>query len=367
MFSAKYKTNYINLYEQNIAIVKKYNDDMYKLTLCRSLRKAGIDIDNNVKKRGKVNDKKLKNNISRAKQKIIEYALCNSWAYFCTLTLNKDLCNRYDLRKYVKKLSQYIKDLRKKGYDIRYLLIPEKHKDGAWHLHGFFNYAITPLLKQLQIGDKMTKSIAKKVKQNFLVYEWTGYNKKFGFSDFELIKDSKKCAFYVTKYITKDLSNSVTELNAKLYYCSKGLRTAQVIMRGRLLEPLKSVDFENEYVKVKYYKSLEELPAIQTCIKKVNFVYVDSDDVPDLNNLTRKKQVVSDAVYLKEKQLTNEKIEQIEIMLELERDRRSDELYFYKFMSENCNSSRECLKYKKLYDDLRKKLKYDEYDDFIVC
>ena len=207
----------------------------------------------------------------------------------------------------------------------------------------------------------------KKVKQNWAIYEWTGYNKKFGFSDFELIKDSKKCAFYVTKYITKDLSNSVTELNAKLYYCSKGLRTAQVIMRGQLLEPLKSVDFENEYVKVKYYQSLEELPAIQTCIKKVNLAYVHSDDVPDLNSLTIKKQVVSDSVYLKEKQLTDEKIEQIEIMLELERDRRSDELDFYKFMSENCNSSRECLKYKKLYDDLLKKLKYEEYDSFIVC
>jgi hypothetical protein len=147
------------------------------------------------------------------------------------------------------------------------------------------------------------------------------------------------------------------------------LRAAQVIMRGQLLEPLKSVDFENEYVKVKYYKSLEELPAIQSCIKKVNFVYVDSDDVPDLNNLTRKKQVVSDTVYLKEKQLTNEKIEQMEIMLFLERERRSDELDFYKFMSENIvdNNSKECLRYKKLYDDLRKKLKYDEYDDFIVC
>ena len=38
------------------------------------------------------------------------------------------------------KITQMIRDLRKKGYNIKYIFIPELHADGInWHLHGLIS------------------------------------------------------------------------------------------------------------------------------------------------------------------------------------------------------------------------------------
>ena len=86
------------------------------------------------------NPEKLANNISRARSTIYELALCNEWQFFCTLTLDKEKYDRYDLKKFHKDLTQHIRDMNKKyKTKINFLLIPEQHKDGAWHMHGFLS------------------------------------------------------------------------------------------------------------------------------------------------------------------------------------------------------------------------------------
>lgn len=80
-------------------------------------------------------DTKLNEAFCRAKSMVLQYALCNPWDYFFTGTLDEKKFNRYELDTYQQKLSQFIRDKRKAyGSQIQFLLVPEQHKDGAWHM-----------------------------------------------------------------------------------------------------------------------------------------------------------------------------------------------------------------------------------------
>jgi hypothetical protein len=153
------------------------------------------------------------------------------------LTIDPKKYDRKDLKKYYLDFSQWLRNYQKK-YDIKidYLFIPEQHKDGAWHLHGL----IKGLPKEhLKINDNG-------------YYDWYPYKVKFGFISLDFIRDREKTASYITKYISKNLSDCIKEYNAKMYYCSKGLQTSVEIKRGTMLADIVP-DFENEYVKLKWY------------------------------------------------------------------------------------------------------------------
>ena len=77
-------------YDYNICILKKYNDNTYKLTRHNVLRNKGVEIDNQLKsERCSVNDYKLRENLVRARSRIYEYGICNDWDFFVTLTIDK--------------------------------------------------------------------------------------------------------------------------------------------------------------------------------------------------------------------------------------------------------------------------------------
>lgn len=248
-------------YDYGVAILKKYGSK-YKLTLHNCIRDKGYEsaesepISSNIK--GSVNSEKLLNNLSRTRNTIFELAMCNEWDYFCTFTLDKNKYNRFDLSKFRTDFTQMIRNLRRKyDCDISYLLIPERHKDGAWHMHGFISGIPEEELKKFALSEKLPKYIHNKLKGGFDVYEWKSYRKKFGFCDLERIRDKNKCSSYVTKYITKDLLESVSELNHKSYYCSQGLNRAIEIKRGHLRE-CPTFSFENDYVKIAWFNNESE-------------------------------------------------------------------------------------------------------------
>jgi hypothetical protein len=227
---------------------------MSKMTLCKAVRKKGYEIA--ITPKGSVNDKKLECNISRARAKIFEYALCNEWQWFSTFTLNAKKYNRYDLEKFRKDYSQFIRDYNKKhGTNIKYLVIPETHQDGAWHMHGFLMGLPQEQLRLFELKEKLPDYIREKLLQGQAVYDWMSYRDKFGYTDIEPIRDHEACAKYVTKYISKALAQDIQEVGAHLYYCSQGLKTAQEIKRGLLNSEFNSPDYENDYVKVKWFKN----------------------------------------------------------------------------------------------------------------
>lgn len=245
-------------YKHNQSIVKVfgYGDNRkIKVITMKTLRNAGVEDENDKNyNRCSVNDEKLDDNITRAKSKIFELAFCNIWDFFITITIDPAKYERSNLDKFHKDLTQWFRDYKKKyGFKIDFLLIPELHKDGkSWHMHGFIKGVPIEHLQLFQIGDVMGKALAEKVKNCDTVYNWKEYQNKFGFCDLEPIRNAEAVSKYITKYINKDLANSVKELNAHLYYHSRGLKTAETKKKGTMTIDI-APDFVGDYCTVSWF------------------------------------------------------------------------------------------------------------------
>lgn len=210
-----------DIYDSNVFCVKKYGQNTVKIIQMESCRKSGFEEITTTTKKGTKNTEKLSNNITRAKTNIREYALCNDWDFWCTFTINPQKYDRYHLDEYIKHFTKFIQNYnRRREEHIKYLFIPERHKDGAWHIHGF--------ISGIEEKDIYTNKYG--------YFTWKQYEEKFGFiSMTKLDKDIDKLASYCLKYMSKDLEKSVQDLNAHLYYCSKGLKKAEVLYKGHAI------------------------------------------------------------------------------------------------------------------------------------
>lgn len=86
------------VYERDIATLKQYREDFYRITLHKMMRRAGYEaVDGEPSKKGKKNTAgnsyKLEESLSRTRSAIFELALCNPWEWFVTLTLNPEYHN----------------------------------------------------------------------------------------------------------------------------------------------------------------------------------------------------------------------------------------------------------------------------------
>lgn len=168
-------------------------------------------------------DEKPKNDIKnmldsdrRALKKIYDYARSNAWEYFITLTFSSDVCNRYSYDDVIKKLTTYLRNLSyyKCDKQLKYLLVPELHSDGAIHFHGFFSNLPLALLSYTGKTDSAGRSI-------FRIN-----NYKLGASNVTKISDSKRAATYICKYVTKG-THSILK-NKKHYLASRNLDVPRI-------------------------------------------------------------------------------------------------------------------------------------------
>lgn len=246
------RTSHAAIYKRDVCMVKRYGD-RYKLIYLNSVRISGYEevLDEWELFRRKYGRKekeagKLVNNIARAKSRIYEIALCNEWSHFMTGTLDSNKYDRYNLPVFQKDLSVFIMNQRRiaSAPDLKYLIIPEQHKDGAWHFHGLFSGLNPSMLSDFG------PDVPKKIRSRYRNYH--AYSKKFGFCSVGEIKNKEAVAAYITKYISKDMAKTNIGLGNHLYYCSLGLNRAEKIKQGRLMASPKYWDFENDYVKVKW-------------------------------------------------------------------------------------------------------------------
>lgn len=254
-------------YKFDQTILKVYGtEDNRKIKLIHMgvLRTAGVEDEGEMSNqlRGFLNEEKLRESICRAKNRIFELAYCNPWDWFFTATLNPNKHDRTDLNLFHRQLTQWIRNYnRLNGCSIKFLMIPERHLDGvSWHMHGFLYGLPASHLERFQIGQKMGKALADKVKNGDVVYNWPAYADKFGFCDLEPIRNSEAAAKYVTKYINKNLAASVTELNAHQYYHSRGLKVAEIIKKGTMsVADIVPIAYANEYCSVSWLDYSDEL------------------------------------------------------------------------------------------------------------
>ncbi len=187
--------------------------------------------------------------------------MCNEWEWFFTGTIDSRKYDRTDLKRFRNDFTRYLQRYgRQNGLNIQYLIIPEMHKDKkSWHVHGFIKGLPVEYLTEFRKNKHLPKYLRKRLNYGYKVYEWKPYSEKFGFNDFERIRDLRRSANYICKYITKDLGRSVTELGMHTYFASKGLDTAKELYRG-ILKPGSGIkfDYKNDYFGVKWLDDNED-------------------------------------------------------------------------------------------------------------
>lgn len=119
----------------------QYNDTNFRILKQKSCRNKGFELIDKAKEVFHVDKEECERiSLSRSKRFIREICLCNNFTHFVTLTINKDYCNRYDIdvaQEHLKNiLHNYQRICKRSGEDFKYILITEKHKDGAFHFHG---------------------------------------------------------------------------------------------------------------------------------------------------------------------------------------------------------------------------------------
>lgn len=209
-------------------------------------------------------EERLAASISRTKSRIYELAMCNEFSYFCTFTMDPEkVKDRFDLDNLQKSFAQFIRNLnRGRENKIVYLLIPERHKNGAWHLHGLIEgLQIGEDLREFSLSEILPHRIRKILKNGEKVYNWDKYSKKYGFFTATTIKNKAAVSSYVCKYVTKEVAKQGRESGRHLFFCSQGLKRRERIihdnidLEGNIVRcPFmdNEWDFENDYVKIKW-------------------------------------------------------------------------------------------------------------------
>lgn len=144
-----------------------------------------------------VSPEKAKNNLNRAmrraKTKVRDIALCTPFQYFVTLTLDKTKVDRYDMDAITKLLNNWLSN-QVRNHGLSYVLVPERHKDGAVHFHGFFNGALAAI------------DSGHKDREGHVVYNLPAWT--LGFTTaIALYGDYAKAVNYVCKYVGKQLDS----------------------------------------------------------------------------------------------------------------------------------------------------------------
>lgn len=202
--------------------IYRYTDQIYKIVHFKVPRVYAVSDEIDRSRKG--SEKKIAPAISRAKRIVLELALCNPWEWFGTFTLDKEKYDRYNLQKFYKDFSQWLRDQRKKtGCSVRYVIIPELHGDGAWHLHGLFSGL--PGLESFQSLSAQGWNVPLRLIQGGYSC-WVDYHKKFGYCSLGAIKNPVACAFYITKYVGKSFEDSGIDVGGHLYRASQGLSRA---------------------------------------------------------------------------------------------------------------------------------------------
>lgn len=189
-------------------ITKEY-PDMYKIVVYKEPRYY-VEPNSPGKRRRKDDEpyQPKAQSLHRTKTLIRDIILCNDFELFCTFTFDPDKVDRFNYNHCLSKMNRWIHHQKEKSPDLKYLYIPEQHKNGAWHFHALIS------------GYKGTlKKTPHKSATGREVYNMTSY--RSGFTTAVKIDNKGAVAQYVSKYITKDF---IKMFNRKRFFCSQNLK-----------------------------------------------------------------------------------------------------------------------------------------------
>ena len=152
----------------------------------------------------------------RAKAAVRDLAASNEFRWFVTLTLSPEKIDRYDVKEITRRLNHWLDNhVRRSG--LAYVLVPERHKDGAVHFHGLFNDA----LRAVDSGHRDSGGHAV-----YNLPEWD-----LGFTTaIELYGERRQAIAYVCKYIGKQIGadGQPGKVGGRWYYSGGKLQRPRV-------------------------------------------------------------------------------------------------------------------------------------------
>lgn len=174
---------------------------------------------------------------TRSKQVIFEISRANEWDWFITLTFDRNLIDSSNYDLLIEKVRKWFNNIKnRKAPDMKYLIIPELHKDGVhYHFHG--------LLADCGGLGFEKSGIVQDGKE---VYNITGF--PYGFTTATKVDDTVRVSGYIAKYITKELQNAVK--GKRRYLASNNCKRAEISKYYIPPEMLEQFIFDNSrYIK----------------------------------------------------------------------------------------------------------------------
>lgn len=202
--------------------------------------------------------------MSRTVNEICKWTRSNDWEWFFTLTFSDEKIDRYDFDAVSKYLRKWLNNLKNKHCpDLKYLFVPEKHRDGGWHFHGLvancdgLNFEVALNNAEFRPNGTPNRYYKQPLRTHYpdgdFIYNIKNYKK--GHSTATRIKDSRKAGSYILKYITKDLADLTK--GRQRYYKSNNL--VEPVVETYLLDNLKELkqELEKQKKSISYEKTVE--------------------------------------------------------------------------------------------------------------
>ena len=189
---------------------------------------------------------------ARAAVRSYGYANADVWTWFVTLTVSPDASiDRYNITDCVRRQGQWLSN-QVKRHGLCYVLVPELHKDGAIHWHGFFNDALPMVDSGTMIVPGHSKPIRPRSASDRAcgkpVYNCPAW--KYGFSTaIRLEGDRRKAISYVCKYIGKRTEDGGCDgkIGGRWYYSGGDLRKPEETYADIAVEDFEKMFAESEY------------------------------------------------------------------------------------------------------------------------
>ena len=180
-------------------------------------------------KRSEPSEDGVRRAASRARKQVFELCACNNLDLFFTLTLNKELIDRYDYKAAVRKFGQWADNqVRRRG--LKYVAVPELHKDGAVHFHGLCNK------EAVRLVDSGKKSKGQTV---YNLPDW-----RLGFTTaISLYGERNAAAHYVAKYISKQHGTNGGTIGGRYFYHGGALAHAKCIYQHADFDALEGREY----------------------------------------------------------------------------------------------------------------------------
>lgn len=167
----------------------------------------------------------------RAKRQVLDYGYNNPWTHFITLTIDDKKSDINNPNKLIKRILRQFNNYQQRfDNDFKYILIPELGaKTGRLHFHGLVYLTNLSRLKFLFYDDDF----------GVPVYRDDWFYKNIGANQFTKIKyQSEAIIRYIVKYMNKDK----LRVFDRCYYCSKGLKKSEYIIK-----PVADDNFEKDF------------------------------------------------------------------------------------------------------------------------